>query len=208
MEILYEDKYLLIVNKKAGVPSQEDNSNEKSILKSAEEYTNNTVYLLTRLDRPVRGLVLLAKDKSTADKLTKMLLNHEIVKIYHAIVCGKVDKCGHIESYLMKNSRLNISKTVNKGNIGAKLAILDYKVLEEKNNDLCKVEIDLKTGRHHQIRVQFASIGAPLFGDIKYNPEFKHKRNVTPALCACKLKFTHPVTKEEINIEIEDNLNL
>ena len=207
MEILYEDKYLLIVNKKAGVPSQEDNSNEKSILKSAEEYTNNTVYLLTRLDRPVRGLVLLAKDKSTADKLTKMLLNHEIVKTYHAIVCGEVDKCGHIESYLMKNSRLNISKTVNKGNIGAKLAILDYKVLEEKNN-LCKVEIDLKTGRHHQIRVQFASIGAPLFGDIKYNPEFKHKRNVMPALCACKLKFTHPVTKEEINIEIEDNLNL
>lgn len=206
MEILYEDKYLLIVNKEAGIPSQEDMSREKSIVKLAEEYTNNTVYLLTRLDRPVKGIVLMAKDKFTADKLTKMLLNHEIVKIYHAIVCGKVNKCGHIESYLMKNSRLNISKTVNKGNVGAKLAILDYVLLEEKNN-LCKVEINLKTGRHHQIRVQFASIGAPLYGDVKYNPQFRHKRNVTPALCACKLKFTHPVTNKEINIEIEDNLN-
>lgn len=205
MEILYEDKYLLIVNKEAGIPSQEDMSREKSIVKLAEEYTNNTVYLLTRLDRPVKGIVLMAKDKFTADKLTKMLLNHEIVKIYHAIVCGKVNKCGHIESYLMKNSRLNISKTVNKGNVGAKLAILDYVLLEEKNN-LCKVEINLKTGRHHQIRVQFASIGAPLYGDVKYNPQFRHKRNVTPALCACKLSFIHPIYKKKIDIKINDQL--
>lgn len=207
MKIIYEDKYILIVYKEAGIPSQNDSSNEKSLMENAEEYTKAPVCILTRLDRPVKGLVLFAKDKNTAEKLSQMIQNHKITKIYHAIVCGKVEKDGHIESFLLKNSRLNISKTVNKGNIGAKLAILDYKLIEEKNN-LSKVEINLKTGRHHQIRVQFASIGAPLYGDVKYNPEFKHKRNVTPALCACRLEFLHPVTGIKVCAEIDDDLEM
>lgn len=206
MKILYEDKYLLIVYKESGIPSQPDNSNEKSLTEMAEEHTKSPVYIMTRLDRPVKGLVLLGKDKLTADKLTKMIQNHELTKIYHALVCGKVEKTGHIESYIMKNARLNISKIVNRGNVGAKLAVLDYKLLEEYDN-VNKVEIDLKTGRHHQIRVQFASIGAPLYGDVKYNSQFKHKRGITPALCACRLIFKHPVTNEKIDIETDDELN-
>lgn len=207
MKILFEDKYLIIVYKESGILSQGDNSNEESLEDMVSKYTKTPVYIMTRLDKPVMGLVLFAKDKDTADKLTKMIQNHEITKIYHALVCGKVEGKGHIESYLMKNSRLNVSKVVNKGNIGGKLAILDYSLLE-KGDTVSKVEINLKTGRHHQIRVQFASIGAPLYGDMKYNKDFKHKRGVTPALCACKLAFIHPVTKENINIEIADNLIL
>lgn len=207
MEILFEDKYILIVNKAAGIPSQIDSGGEKSLLDVAEEHTKCPLHIMTRLDRPVKGLVLFAKDKSTADKLTKMIQNHEITKIYHALVCGKVEKTGHIENYLIKNSRLNIAKIVNKGNIGAKLAVLDYKLLEEKNN-ISKVEINLKTGRHHQIRIQFAGIKAPLYGDVKYNKEFKHKRGITPSLCACRLIFKHPVTNDTIDIEIDDNLNI
>ena len=104
----------------------------------------------------------------------------------------------------MKNSRLNISKIVNKGTAGSKIAILDYKLIE-KRKDVNKVEINLKTGRHHQIRVQFASINAPLWGDVKYNSQFKHKRGVTPALCACKLVFNHPITGKMVDVEIDDN---
>lgn len=206
MKIVYEDKYILTVFKEAGVPSQNDTSGHKSLIEEVKEYIRQTPYIITRLDRPVKGLVLFAKDKLTADRLTQMLLEHKITKIYHALVCGKVEDKGHIETYLMKDSRLNISKTVNKGNKGAKLAILDYTLIEEKDN-ISKVEINLLTGRHHQIRAQFASIGAPLYGDVKYNKNFKHKRGVTPALCACKLSFTHPFTEEDINIEIDDSLS-
>lgn len=206
MKIVYEDKYILTVFKEAGVPSQNDTSGHKSLIEEVKEYIRQTPYIITRLDRPVKGLVLFAKDKLTADRLTQMLLEHKITKIYHALVCGKVEDKGHIETYLMKDSRLNISKTVNKGNKGAKLAILDYTLIEEKDN-ISKVEINLLTGRHHQIRAQFASIGAPLYGDVKYNKSFKHKRGVTPALCACKLSFTHPFTEEDINIEIDDSLS-
>ncbi len=206
MKILFEDSYILIVYKDSGIPSQQDNSGCKSLTAMAEEYTNAPVHIITRLDRPVMGLVLFAKDTQTANKLTAMLKNNEITKIYHAVVCGNAENNGHIETYLLKDSRLNISKPVNKGNVGAKLAILDYKLLESKDN-LSKVEINLKTGRHHQIRAQFASIGMPLYGDIKYNKAFKHKRNVFPALCACRLLFIHPVTNKSIVVEIDDNLS-
>lgn len=204
MEILFEDKYILIANKAPGQPSQPDQSGVESLSDQAKAHTKNDVYILTRLDRPVKGLVLFAKDKNTADKLTKMVQEHSITKIYHALVCGNVENEGHIESYLMKNSRLNISKIVNKGTVGSKIAILDYKLIE-KRKDVNKVEINLKTGRHHQIRVQFASINAPLWGDVKYNSQFKHKRGVTPALCACKLVFNHPITDEIVDVEIDDN---
>lgn len=204
MEILYEDKYILIANKVPGQPSQPDQSGVESLSDQVKAHTKNDVYILTRLDRPVKGLVLFAKDKNTADKLTKMIQEHNIKKIYHALVCGNVEENGHIESYIMKNSRLNISKIVNKGTAGSKTAILDYKLIE-KRNDVNKVEINLKTGRHHQIRVQFASINAPLWGDVKYNSKFKHKKGVTPALCACKLVFNHPITGEMVNVEIDDN---
>lgn len=207
MKILFEDKYILIAFKEAGVASQADNGGDKSLQDMAEEYIKKEVYIITRLDRPVRGLVLFAKDSKTAASLTGMLKDNEITKIYHALVCGKVEREGHIESYIMKNSRLNISKIVNKGNIGAKYAYLDYRLIEE-GSEVSKVEINLKTGRHHQIRVQFASIGAPLYGDVKYNDKFRHKRNVTPALCACRLEFNHPVTGERVEVEIEDEMNV
>ena len=205
MKILFEDKYILIAYKEAGQPSQPDQSGVKSLSDEAKEHTENEVYILTRLDRPVKGLVLFAKDKNTAHKLTEMVQEHTITKVYHALVCGKVEDSGHIESYIMKNSRLNISKVVNKGTAGSKIAILDYKLIEKRDN-VNKVEINLKTGRHHQIRVQFASINAPLWGDVKYNKQFKHKRDVTPALCACKLEFKHPVTDEFVSVEIDDSL--
>ena len=191
MEILFEDKYILIANKEPGQPSQPDQSGVESLSDQVKAHTKNDVYILTRLDRPVKGLVLFAKDKNTADKLTKMVQEHSITKIYHALVCGNVEDEGHIESYLMKNSRLNISKIVNKGTVGSKIAILDYKLIE-KRKDVNKVEINLKTGRHHQIRLQLSNINHPIYGDQRYG--FQDKKQIM--LYAYKLEFIHPVTKE------------
>ncbi len=207
MEIKYEDKYILIAVKPAGEPSQPDNSGVKSLAERAEEHTGQAVHIITRLDRPVSGLVLFAKDKDTASKLSAMLENNDITKIYHALVCGDIKEEGSIESYIMKNSRLNISKIVNKGNIGARYALLHYKLIE-RGKETNKAEIRLVTGRHHQIRAQFASIGAPLYGDTKYNEKFRHKRNMTLALCACALEFEHPVTGEHIKVRIDDGLEI
>ncbi len=188
MNILYEDKNIIIAIKESGKPVQEDNSGVKSLLSEIEEYTKSTAYVITRLDRPVGGVALFAKNKDTAAALSQIIQEHKIEKTYYAIVCGNLEKGGKLENYLFKNQRQNITKIVNKGNVGAKLAQLEYTPVCQRDN-LTLVRIKLITGRHHQIRVQFAGFGYPLYGDTKYNPMFKHKRVVTTALYATELKF-------------------
>ena len=130
--------------------------------------------------------MLFAKDEKTAAKYTSSL--EKAQKIYYA-VCQKrkdIPQKGDIESYILKDGRKNISKIVNKGTAGGKKALLSYEILAEKES-LALCRINLKTGRHHQIRVQMASIGMPLYGDTKYNENFKHKRGVYPLLHAARL---------------------
>ena len=183
MDILYENQDLIILLKEKGKPVQEDSSGEKSLLREVEEYICSKAFVITRLDRPVGGITLFAKNKHSAAKLSTMVQEHKINKVYYAVVCGCIKGSGRLENYLFKNQRQNITKVVNKGNLGAKLALLEYEAVKEKNN-MTLVKINLITGRHHQIRVQFANIGIPLYGDTKYNAEFKHKRGVDTALYA------------------------
>ncbi|MBQ7265398.1 MAG: RNA pseudouridine synthase [Firmicutes bacterium] len=186
LNILYEDKNIIALAKKEGVPSQPDKSGDRSLLEDVQAYTGGVCHIITRLDRPVSGIVLFAKDEKNAARYTASLEKAE--KIYYAVCekCKETPKSGEIESYILKDGRKNISKIVNKGSVGGKKALLSYEILTEKDGfALCR--INLKTGRHHQIRVQMASIGMPLYGDTKYNENFKHKRGVYPLLHAARL---------------------
>lgn len=190
MKILFENKDIIIILKERGVPVQRDNSNEKALIEYAEEYIGGDAFVITRLDRPVQGAVLFAKNKISAAKLSRLLQEHKIEKIYYAVVCGELKGKGRLEDYIFHNKRQNMSKIVNKGNVGAKLAILEYEALEYKDN-MTFVRINLLTGRHHQIRVQMAHKGYPLYGDTKYNPQFRFKIGAETALFAGGLKFEY-----------------
>ncbi|MBQ9519158.1 MAG: RNA pseudouridine synthase, partial [Firmicutes bacterium] len=140
IDIIFEDKYLLVVNKPAGVLSQSDG--EDDIVGRAKAYTGKEVFIINRLDRPVGGLVLLAKDKKTAAELTEC----EINKFYLAVVCGRPEESARLENYLMHDKRLNLVKNVNKGM--GKLAVLEYEKIWQKD-DTALLKIYLLTGRHH-----------------------------------------------------------
>ncbi len=195
-KILYEDKYLLAIFKKPGILSQSDS--EDDIL-SALKYK---AHIINRLDRPVGGIVLIAKEKEAAAKMTELLQQGGISKHYYAVVQGSLSQGEEQEltDYLAINRRLNLSKIVNKGMPNAKEAKLAYKVIAQ-HSDSSLLDITLFTGRHHQIRAQLAYHKMPIWGDTKYNDSFKHKRGVLPALFACKIAFTHPYSKEYTEIQ-------
>ncbi|MGN1317952.1 MAG: RluA family pseudouridine synthase [Lachnospirales bacterium] len=199
MKVLFENKDLIIVYKEAGVPVQKDNSGVSSLCDMVKEEVATDVFVITRLDRPVGGIVLFGKNKGAAAELSKLLQDKKITKTYYAVVCGKLTGEGELQDYIFKNQRENKSKIVNKGNIGAKLAKLNYKAVLTKDN-LTLVKINLITGRHHQIRVQMSNFGYPLYGDTKYNSEFCHKRGVTTALFASELNFKYK--NEEISVKM------
>lgn len=198
LEIIYEDKYLLAVIKSPGMLSQADGKDD---IMSALPYKT---HIINRLDRPVGGIVLLAKDADTAAKLTNQIVDKDTEKYYYAIVCSLCPEYGEFSDYLMTNKRLNTTKIVNSGNVGAKFAKLTFTKLDEKD-ELSLIKVRLYTGRHHQIRAQLSTHGMPIWGDTKYNPAFKHKRGVLPALYACRLVFTHPITGERLCLKSKPN---
>lgn len=193
-EIIYEDKYLLAVIKSPGMLSQADGNDD---ILSALPYK---AHIINRLDRPVGGIVLLAKNTDTAAKLTRQIVDKDTEKYYYAIVCSSCPESGELTDYLMTNKRLNTTKIVNSGNVGAKFAKLTFTKLDERDG-LSLIKVRLYTGRHHQIRAQLSAHDMPIWGDTKYNPLFKHKRGVLPALYACRLVFTHPVTGKRLSLE-------
>lgn len=207
MEIVYEDENLIVINKKSGTPIQRDKSKDESLLEQVENYcVGFEVGIVHRLDRPVGGLVVFSKDKTTLVGLNKQFINKEVKKNYTAIVCGEEeDKI--LTDYLFKNQRLNITKIVNKNSMSAKESILEYKNIDKVTVDdqiYSKFEINLRTGRHHQIRVQLANNNTPIYGDRKYNKDFNKKRgNFDLGLFANKLEFNHPIKRKKMKFEIK-----
>ena len=204
INIIYEDNHLLVVEKPINVPVQEDESKDLDLLNMLKKYLKvkynkpGNVYLglVHRLDRPVGGVMVFAKTSKCASRLSEQVRDDKLTKIYYAVVLNKIDDSGHLEDYLLKDNKNNIVKVDNKG----KLSILDYKLIKSIDN-MNLVEIKLKTGRSHQIRVQFSHNGNPLFGDHKYNKDAKTGEQL--ALFAKKLSFYHPVTKELLTYELD-----
>ena len=204
INILYEDNHLLVVEKPVGMLVQEDNTKDKDLLSTLKWYLKEkykkpgNVYLglVHRLDRVVGGVMVFAKTSKAAARLSKQVANHDLKKTYHAVVCGVLKGSGHLENYLLKNEKTNTSFVCKNG----KLSILDYEVIQSKQN-MTFVKINLKTGRHHQIRVQFSHLGFPLFGDARYNHHYQVGESI--ALFASSLSFYHPITKEKLFFSLD-----
>ncbi len=208
LKILYEDNHIIVVEKKPNIPSQADKTEDIDMLTIVKEYIKEkyqkpgNVYLglVHRLDRPVGGIMVFAKTSKAASRLSNQVREKTFKKKYLAVVDGKLEQEeGTLEDYLYKDERSNTSKVVNKDKKNAKFAKLDYKVLiynEVKNLSL--LEIDLHTGRHHQIRVQLSHFGHSIFGDQKYGTRGQGKQI---ALWAYKLTIEHPITKKQMTFE-------
>lgn len=206
LEVLYEDNHLIVVVKQANVPSQQDSSNDLDLLTMVKNYIkekyhkpgNVYIGLIHRLDRPVSGIMVFARTSKAASRLSDQIRKNEFSKKYLAVVNGIIEKNEDtLVDYLKKEENGN---TVVTDSSDGRESILAYKVLErnyEKKETL--VEIQLKTGRHHQIRVQFASRNHPLCGDQRYGRMDKTQI----ALCAYHLEFIHPTTKEKMIFDIE-----
>ena len=203
INILYEDNHLLVVEKTPNVPVQADDSKDEDLLTILKKYLKNkynkpgNVYLglVHRLDRPVGGVMVFAKTSKAASRLSEQIRTHRLEKIYHAVVEGKLEpKTGILKDKLLKDCKNNITKVDKNG----KDSELEYEMIASKNN-LSLIKINLKTGRSHQIRVQFSSRGYPLYGDQKYN---KNTEKAQIALYATSLSFYHPTTNEKLTFAI------
>lgn len=202
LEILYEDNHVIVVYKPANILSQGDATGDKDLLTIIKEYIkvsehkpgNVYIGLVHRLDRPVQGVMVFAKSSKAASRLSDQIKKNEFQKHYLAVINGKLpEKKGIFKDYLFKDSNGNTTVTDSKT---GKESILEYEVLAEKDN-LSLVRIHLVTGRHHQIRVQFASRGYPLVGDGRYGKYDGRQIH----LCSYQLSFIHPTTKEILNFE-------
>ena len=201
--VLYEDNQIIVVEKEFNIPTQADKTGDMDMLTKVKQYIKEKynkpgeVYigLVHRLDRPVGGVMVFARTSKSASRLSGQVRNKTLKKTYIAVVDGKIlENQGILEDYLYKDERNNISKVVSKEKKNAKLAKLEYEVLDyDEKRDLSTVKIKLYTGRHHQIRVQFANFGHSLYGDQKYGTRGKGKQI---RLWAYELEFEHPVKKE------------
>ncbi|MBE5781278.1 MAG: RluA family pseudouridine synthase [Clostridiales bacterium] len=200
VEIVYEDNHLLVAIKPHNMPTQADSSKDMDILTYLkgyikEEYNKpGAVYLglVHRLDRPAAGLMVFARTSKAASRLATQLQNGELKKTYRAVIEGVPDDKGTFTDYLLKGDG-NLSRVVKPGTPGAKQAVLHYQLIESRGNRSL-VEVDLVTGRPHQIRVQFASRNMPLVGDARYGEGGRQL-----ALYASGLSLIHPTKKERMD---------
>lgn len=216
LKILYEDNHIIVVVKEPGIPTQEDKTGDKDMLTIVKEYIKvkynkpGNVYLglVHRLDRMVGGVMVFAKTSKAASRISEYIRQKNVKKRYLAVVNGTLpvtDKKVELRNYLVKNERLNMSRVVDSTTKGSKEAILEYKVLKNftfNGKDYSLVDVDLHTGRHHQIRLQFAHIGHPLYGDIKYGQKV-NKVGQNLALFSYYLSFFHPTKDEYLEFEFK-----
>lgn len=206
LDILYEDRHLLVCRKPAGIPVQSARVGEKDMVSILRNYRNerehNTyIGLVHRLDQPVEGVMVFAKTKEAAADLSRQVTDGRMKKQYLAVVCGKpARKEGHLVDDLLKDGRTNTSSIVKEGTKGAKRAELTY-VIRGEADGYALAEIQLLTGRHHQIRVQMAGAGMPLAGDRKYHAGPGAEAAKYVALAAHRLTFTHPAKKKPMSFE-------
>ena len=201
--ILYEDNHILVVVKPFNVPSQEDSSEDADMLTLLKEYLkekydkpgNVFLGLVHRLDRPTGGVMVFAKTSKAAARLTESITSGEFDKKYFAVLSAvPSENNGRLDNYLLKDEEHNVVRVVPMGIKGAKRAVLDYKIIEKKD-DICLAEVYLYTGRSHQIRVQTSHIGCPIVGDRKYAGD-KYVKADNLALWSVEIRFPHPTKKD------------
>jgi 23S rRNA pseudouridine1911/1915/1917 synthase len=205
LQILHEDNHLIVVNKRVGDIVQGDKTGDKPLSEVVKEYIKDKynkpgeVFLgvVHRLDRPTTGIVVFARTSKALTRMNELFSSRETQKTYWAIVKNKPEKSeDKLVHFIKRNEKNNTSKAHLKEVPESKLASLDYRIFKELNNYLA-LEINLHTGRHHQIRAQLSAIGSPIKGDLKYGFD-RSNPDGGIHLHARKLVFTHPVTKEDI----------
>lgn len=206
MTVVYEDNHIIIVNKASSEIVQGDKTGDVPLSETVKQYLkekyqkpgNVFVGVTHRLDRPVSGLVVFAKTSKALTRLNDMFRLGEVKKTYWAIVKNAPKELeGELVNYLVRNEKQNKSYAYDKEVPNSKKAILHYKVIGRSDNYYL-LEVDLKTGRHHQIRCQLAKMGCPIKGDLKYGFP---RSNPDGSIClhARRVHFIHPVSKEEID---------
>ena len=207
MDVVYEDNHLIIVNKSSSEIVQGDKTGDKPLSEMVKEYIKQKYHkpgnvflgVVHRLDRPVSGLVVFARTSKALARLNEMFRTKEVHKTYWAIVgnCPPTEE-GELVHWLVRNEKQNKSYAYDKEKPEAKKAILDYKLIGRSERYFL-LEVDLKTGRHHQIRCQLAKMGCPIKGDLKYGSP---RSNPDGSICphARRVRFVHPVSKQEIDV--------
>lgn len=229
--ILYEDRDIIVVEKPIGMESQASSRFAPDMVSEIKKHINKLcptgkepyVGVIHRLDQPVGGVMVYAKTQKAAGALSKQVRENAMKKMYKAVVCGQlVDIVGNYVDYLLKDGKTNRSNIVEMGITGSKRAELNYRLVDSRVGEpefwmpeeeggwdgktLSLVEVELVTGRHHQIRVQFAGHGTPLWGDNRYHPAFcgnNAGKRCSIALAACQLTFHHPVTGKSMTFSVE-----
>ena len=207
LNVLYEDNHIIVVNKRVGDIVQGDKTGDKPLSEVVKEYIKDKynkpgeVFLgvVHRLDRPTTGIVAFARTTKALTRLNELFKNRETQKTYWAIVKKRPEKeHDTLVHYLKRNEKNNTSKAHTKEVPESKVASLDYKIIRQLDN-YTVLEIDLHTGRHHQIRAQLSAMGSPVKGDLKYGAD-RSNPDGGISLHARKLVFTHPVSKEQLSI--------
>lgn len=214
--IVYEDNVLLIIHKPAGIATQTSRVGQADVVSELKNYRKRKgedtyIGVVHRLDQPVEGLLVFAKNQSAAEILSRQIQDNTLKKSYLALVEGELaqNTGGTLTDFLQKDNRTNLSSVVKEGTKGAKKAVLDWICVKAYQGKGCSmVEAGLSTGRHHQIRVQFANAGMPLLGDMKYGTDAskalsKQLGITNTALLAYKLALLHPKTEKYMEYKLD-----
>ena len=201
IKIIYEDEGCIVIYKPAGLSVQTARASEEDVCSKLKNHLKGGYLgVIHRLDQPVEGVMVFAKTSEAANKLTKQITDHIFSKKYYAIISREsFPDEGELVDYLVKDNRTNLSKVVKESDPRAKKAILRYRAVDHWD-DKKLLDIDLFTGRHHQIRIQLASRTAPIVGDVKYGG-ISTGHNL--ALCSYHIGFNHPVTGERMGFDIK-----
>lgn len=208
MQVIYEDNHIIIVNKQAGEIVQGDRTGDRTLADDVKAYIKEryakpgSVFLGTvhRLDRPAQGLVMFARTSKALSRLNDMLRRGGLIrKTYWAITASRPPHdAGRIDQYLVRNAATNKTYVSHEGARDAKRAVLDYRVIAHSDR-YWLLEVDLHTGRHHQIRCQLASMGCPIRGDLKYGAP-RSNPDGSISLLARRLRFEHPVSHVVVDV--------